>query len=81
MSDVEEKINNLFIKYAGIDFKDHIELQEKKILGVEIGITPRTLVYIYCKMEEYGLKPPVEAVIAGEFDTFRNICETVEKAN
>ena len=45
-------------------------------MGIELGIAPRTLVYIYCKIEEeLGVSIPVD----GKFDTFSNICNMVVK--
>ena len=70
----------MFIKYAGIDFEKHPGIKNKKIFGDEIGITPRTLLYIYCMIEEeLEYKIDVDKVVVGEFDTFNNICKAVVK--
>lgn len=53
---------------------------DKKLMGIELGIAPRTLVYIYCKIEEeLGVSIPVKEVVDGKFDTFSNICNMVVK--
>lgn len=78
MITTEEKINSIFVRYTDIDFISNTELQDKKLMGVELGIPPRTLVYLYCKLEEeLNLKFSLDAVISGKFDTFLNICNSV----
>ena len=47
-------------------------------MGVEFMIPPRTMAYLYCKLEEeLHMKFSQDAVISGNFDTFRNICNVV----
>lgn len=78
MITTEEKINDLFVKYTDIDFISNSELQNKKLMGVELGIPPRVMAYLYCKLkEELHLNFSLDAVINGNFDTFRNICNSV----
>lgn len=78
--DWEKKINEIFMRYSGIDFIANQDDMDKKLMGIELGIAPRTLVYIYCKIEEeLGVSIPVKEVVDGKFDTFSNICNVVVK--
>lgn len=78
--DWEKKINEIFMRYSGIDFIANQDDMDKKLMGTELGIAPRTLVYIYCKIEEeLGVSIPVKEVVDGKFDTFSNICNVVVK--
>lgn len=78
MATTEEKVNDIFVKYTNIDFLSNTELQERKLMGVGFMIPPRTMAYLYCKLEEeLHMKFSQDAVISGNFDTFRNICNVV----
>lgn len=77
---IKLNINSMFVKYAGIDFEENPSLKNKKLLGSDVGITPRMLVYIYCMIEEeLGYKIDSDKVVSGEFDTFNNVCEAIIK--
>lgn len=79
-NDWEKNINDIFLKYSGIDFIENQANIGKKLMGTELGIAPRTLVYIYCKIEEeLSISIPVKEVIDGNFDTFGNVCKMVSK--
>ncbi len=76
----EKNINDIFLRYSGIDFIKNRTNIDKKLMGTELGIAPRTLVYIYCKIEEeLGISIPVKEVVDGNFDTFGNVCKMVSK--
>lgn len=79
-NDVEKKLNEYFLKYTGVDFLANQANIDKKFMGLELGISPRTLVYIYCKIEEeLGISIPVKEVVDGNFDTFCNVCKIISE--
>ena len=75
----EERLNNLFIKRFNINMnKIGEEYKSKKLLGREIGMAPRDLLYLFFDVEnEFGIVLPQNRIANGEFDTYNDICKIV----
>jgi len=80
----QDQIGNLLAdlikKRFNMDFDINDEsLVNKKLLGNEIGMKPRDLLYLFCDIEnEFGIQIPQEAIITGKFDTLANIVEIID---
>lgn len=79
MKEIEEKINKIFKTDTGIDFQKDTHLKDKKLMGTELNIPPRTLVHIYYKMRKANLNVSKDKILEGRFDTFRHVCEVITK--
>ena len=81
MEKLERQINDLFIKYAQLDFLDKPELLDQKLMGRKIKMSPRTLTYIYMQIK-YNICNDInkDRVIKGEFDTFDHVCDVVRQS-
>ncbi len=77
---VQEKIKNIFISRFEFDFGnfDEEQLFNKNLLGEEIGLLPRQLLYVFFDIEkEFNIQIPQECIVNGEFDTINNIVNIV----
>jgi len=79
INNIEEKLNNLFIKRFNINIdKIGEKYKSKKLLGSEIGMTPRDLLYLYFDIEnEFEIAIPQECIASGEFGTYNGICRII----
>jgi peptide maturation system acyl carrier-related protein len=56
------------------------KITQGKLLGTEIGLRPRHLVYILNDIEkEFDITIPEEEIVYGRFDTFDNISSLIIK--
>lgn len=71
---VEKKLNSIFIKRTGIDFKKRKEMQEEKFFGAKINLPPRELILILYDIEEnFNVHIKDELFILGKFDSYINV--------
>lgn len=79
MQEIKEVIYRIFQERFEMDVtKLGPEGCDKHLLGREIGLAPRDLLYLYFDLEkEYNITFPQEEVAAGKFSTINNITELV----
>ena len=78
MEKLEREINEIFKKYARVDFIGRPELRDQKLMGKITGLAPRTLTFIYMQIKKDICENiPKEEITEGRFDTFNNVCKTV----
>lgn len=81
INNVEERLNKLFIERFNIDMNKLGEkYKNKKLLGSEIGMAPRDLLYLFFDVEnEFGVAIPQNSIASGEFGTYNGICIIIYK--
>ena len=78
MEKLEREINEIFKKYARVDFISRPELKDEKLMGKITGLAPRTLTFIYMQIKKDICENiPKEEIPEGRLDTFNNVCKTV----
>ncbi len=77
--EIEERLKKLFRVRLNIDFdKYDRSFLGKLLLGREICMTPRDLLYVFFDVEkEFEVKIPQSDIVSGKFITFNNIYEII----
>lgn len=76
---VHSTLKNIFMQRFNINI-DNKEgwLLNKHLLGIDIGLEARDLVYLYFDIErEFGIAIPEEDIAGGKFNTFNDIAEII----
>jgi peptide maturation system acyl carrier-related protein len=78
-NDINKKLLSIFNKRFGIDFSCYTdEFFEKELLGNEINMQPRDLIYLFVDIQnEFGINIPQSFIAEGKFNTFSNIREMI----
>lgn len=76
---VVSTLKNIFARRFDIDMEQKEgALLDKHLLGIDIGLEPRDLIYLYFDIEkEFDINIPDEDVAEGKFNTFNNIAEII----
>lgn len=76
---VYSTLKNVFKQRFDIDVEQKEgTLFDKHLLGMDIGLEARDLVYLYFDIErEFGIAIPEEDIAGGKFNTFNNIAEII----
>ncbi len=78
-NNIQMTVAKILEKRSGINFIEHPELQDKKILGSQIGMPARELLHIYFDIEhEFEIKISERDIVSGNFDTLNHIIEIVK---
>lgn len=78
----DAQLNNIFIKYANINFEAMPELKNKHFFSSDIGLSARDLVVILkATIDIFKIKNYEEFVVGGEFSTFNKILEFILKTS
>ncbi len=79
MEDIKKRLDGIFKKRFGVDIgamKE--EFKDKKLLGREIGMPPRDLLYLFFDIEkEFAISISQESIATGKFSTYSNICKII----
>jgi peptide maturation system acyl carrier-related protein len=77
---IQKTLVKILEKRSGINFSEHAELCDTKLLGTVIGLPARELLHIYFDIEQqFGITISEEDIVSGKFDTFKHISEIVRK--
>jgi peptide maturation system acyl carrier-related protein len=77
--EVAAKLKELFKSRFNIDMRAVSgEFYDKHLLGRDIGMKARDLLYAYFDIKkEFGINIPEEEIAAGKFNTFNNMVEII----
>jgi len=72
-------LKNIFVQRFNIDMEQQEGiLLDKHLLGMDIGLEARDLIYLYFDIEkEFDITLPDEDIAEGKFTTFNNIAEII----
>lgn len=74
---INKKLKDIFKDRFNLDIC-HESFLNKQLLGKEIGLQPRDLIYLFFDVENtFGIKIKEEYIVTHKFDTFDNICEII----
>ena len=73
-------LKNIFTQRYNIDMEQQEgTLLDKHLLGIDIGLQARDLIYLYFDIErEFGIAIPEEDIAGDKFNTFNNIVEIIQ---
>ncbi|WP_244648311.1 peptide maturation system acyl carrier-related protein [Ruminiclostridium herbifermentans] len=75
---IEKELENIFINRFGLDFTK-MEAKNDYLLGSNIKLAPRDLLYIFVDVEkEFNIKISESFIIEGKFNTFNNILNYIK---
>ncbi|SHK27219.1 acyl carrier protein [Clostridium cavendishii DSM 21758] len=74
---VYDTLKNIFMQRFSIDIvQQEGKFLDKHLLGWDIGLSARDLLYLYFDIEkEFGVTIPEDDIAEGKFTTFNNIVE------
>ncbi len=77
---IEKELENIFVKRFKLDFTEmDIEAKNDYLLGSNIKLTPRDLLYVFVDIEEeFKITIPESYIIEGKFSTFNNILQIIK---
>lgn len=80
MYEIENKLNDIFIRRINLDFLKETSLKNDNLLGLKIGMATRELLYVYFDIIHiFSVKINEEDIINGEFTTFNKILKVLKK--
>lgn len=75
--EISEKLKEIFKNRLNIDIMNE-HLFNKELLGSEIRLQPRELIYIFFDIETiFNIKIKEEYIILNKFRTFNDICKII----
>ncbi len=77
---IEKELENIFLKRFKLDFTEmNIEVKNHYLLGSNIKLAPRDLLYVFVDIEEeFKIAIPENYIIEGKFNTFNNILQIIK---
>lgn len=77
---IEEELENIFLKRFKLDFTEmDIEAKTDYLLGSNIKLAPRDLLYVFVDIEEeFKITIPESYIIEEKFNTFNNILQIIK---
>ena len=76
-TEVREKLKTIFEQRFNVIFDSEI-LMGQHLLGRQIGLEARDLIYLYFDIEQrFTITIPQEAVVQKKLSTFNKICEMI----
>ncbi len=77
---IEKELENIFLKRFKLNFTEmDIEAKNDHLLGSNINLSPRDLLYIFIDIEEeFKITIPESYIIEGKFNTFNNILQIIK---
>ena len=80
MEEIVEKLYQIFVLRANIDFKKNKELQTEALIGKRIELPARELLLICMDIEkEFKIRITEQDIILGKLKTFREIYLLISK--
>lgn len=77
---IEIKLEQIFRSLLNIEFKTKEEY-DYDLFGMEIGIMPTELVYIYFEVKkQFEIQIKEESIVSGKFSSFNGIKEIIKDA-
>ncbi len=79
-SKVEKALRDIFVRRTGVDFDKYINCRDFKLLGINVGVKSYDLLNVYFDIEKvFAIKIPSSTIEKGNFDTYNNILELVNR--
>lgn len=77
---IETKLEQIFKSLLNVEFRAKEEY-DYDLFGMEIGIMPTDLVYIYFEVKkQFEIEIKEESIVSGKFSSFNNIKEIIKDA-
>ncbi|KHD13714.1 peptide maturation system acyl carrier-related protein [Clostridium butyricum] len=75
--EIKNKLGELLEKRFNINFSDN-DLVNKSLLGKDINLKSRDLLYIFFDVEDtFNIKIEEKYIVSHKFNTFNNICNII----
>jgi peptide maturation system acyl carrier-related protein len=78
---IEERLKNIFKSRFDKDMDKYNEsILDKELLGFDIGMKPRDLLYLFFDIEkEFDIKIPEKDIVEKKFNSFNNITAVIRE--
>ncbi|MUG23707.1 peptide maturation system acyl carrier-related protein [Paenibacillus macerans] len=76
IEEVYKRLDNIFLQRFNMNVPN--EFKEKSLLGQEVGLTPRELVYLFFDIEKlFKITIPEEDIVTGKFYSYKDVSEII----